>query len=458
MSKILTIAAREFNAAVRTRGFLVGLLTMPIFMFGSVAVQAILAKQGDVSDKKIAVIDRTPGQSIALIFATAAAARNATQIYDPETKKQNAPKYFVEVVKPSDPTPEAMSKQRLELSDKVRSNQLVGFFEIGKDAINPPAGSVPPLNGLGESATPPPDDVAIRYQSGSTMSRDLPRWATAVINSAVQSKRMGAKGVSQKVVQDALKPVPSVTKALARIDANTGQITDGQTEARVVSFLVPMLLGVMMFMMILVGSTPLMQVVFEEKTMRIAEVLLGSVTPFQLMAGKLIGMVGVSLVSVLVYMGGAYWSAHHYGYTHYAPLSLIAWFLVFQSVGVVMYGSLFIAIGSACADVKDTQSMIMPVMLLLMIPLFALVSIIESPAGTMATVLGYVPFWTPLVMVTRLAIPPTVPLWQPLVGLGGMFLMTIACIYVGGRIFRVGLLMQGKAPTYLELAKWVLKS
>ena len=112
-----------------------------------------------------------------------------------------------------------------------------------------------------------------------------------------------------------------------------------------------------MFLVVMVGATPLIQGVIEEKMQRIAEVLLGSVSPFELMAGKLLGMLGVSLTLAAVYLGGCYAALSRFGFTEYLPPDLLAWFLVFQVLAVLMYGSLFIAVGAACTDAKESQAL-----------------------------------------------------------------------------------------------------
>src|SRR5207247_10223739 len=110
-----------------------------------------------------------------------------------------------------------------------------------------------------------------------------------------------------------LQPVPLVAKGLSKRDARTGVIEDAATESQIARFIAPVALIVVMFMMIMVGATPLVGGVLEEKMGRIAEVMLGSVRPFQLMMGMLLVMLGISLTIVARYLAGLYWLAHHYG-------------------------------------------------------------------------------------------------------------------------------------------------
>jgi len=199
-----------------------------------------------------------------------------------------------------------------------------------------------------------------------------------------------------------------------------------------------------------------MQGVVEEKIQRIAEVLLGSVSPFQLMMGKLLGLVGVSLTMSGVYLGGGYWLAHHYGFARFVPVDLLLWFLLFQALAALMYGALFVAVGAACSDIRETQNLLLPVMLLAMAPMFVLTKVLTEPNGPVSTWMSFFPFATPMLMIVRLAVPP-LPLWQPVVGILVVLATTVLCVWIAGRIFRVGILMQGKGANIGQLVRWVVR-
>jgi len=246
-------------------------------------------------------------------------------------------------------------------------------------------------------------------------------------------------------------------RGLAKRDVATGSIEEASEMSQLASILVPPSLAALMFVMIMVGATPLMQGVLEEKMQRIAEVLLGSVTPFRLMLGKLLGMVGVSLTVVAVYLGGAYWAAYRYGFIEYVPAHVLIWFLFFQTLAVLMYGSLFIAIGAACTDAKETQTLILPVALVATIPLFLLANVIRDPHSPFVAAASLFPPATPMLMTARIALPSGVPWWQAVLGAIGVVLTTLLCVYAAGRIFRVGLLMQGKGASLGQLFKWIFR-
>jgi ABC-2 type transport system permease protein len=176
-----------------------------------------------------------------------------------------------------------------------------------------------------------------------------------------------------------------------------------------------------------------------------------------LMLGKLLGTVGVSLTLVACYLGGAYYALHTYGMADRIPPEVIAWFLVYQVLAVVMYGSLYIAVGAACTDMKEAQSLLWPVMVLAMLPMFVALPIIREPTSPFAFWASFFPPATPMLMIARQAVPPGLPIWQPLIGVVLVLLTTLFCVYAAGRIFRVGILMQGKGARVRDLVRWVVR-
>jgi ABC-2 type transport system permease protein len=451
MRKVLVIAAREYRAAVRTRAFLLSLVLMPVLMGGSFLLQMVFKHLDDTTEKRVAVIDRTPGGQLFPLLEAAMERRNQYLIFDTDTGKQTQPVFRLERVDPSPDDPEAIARQRLGLSKQVEKGEFYGFLDIGPDVYaysdTPPAEPNQAIN----------DRAALRYQSNHSTNSLFFRWADRAVNQAVQQHRFTEANVPQARVQAIQQPVPLRVKGLSRRNKETGAIEDPSDESQVANILVPALLIAMMLMLVLTGATPPMQGVVEEKMQRIAEVLLGSVRPFELMLGKLAGMVGVSLTVVAVYLTGSYLLAARSGYTEFLPGWLLAWFLVYQVLAVLMYGSIFIAIGAAVTDMKETQGLLMPVMVVAMLPLFVLIPIIEDPNSLFATLCSFFPPSTPMLMLARQAIPPGPPWWQPLLGIALVLATTLGCVYAAGRIFRVGILMQGKGARIGDLVRWVVR-
>jgi ABC-2 type transport system permease protein len=447
MRKVWVIAAREYFATVRTKAFVIGLLIVPVLMGGSIVLQKLLGGFRDTADLHFDVIDRAGDSQLVAALQSNLDAYNRTQVNDPDTGKQTRPKFDVKVLKPANDSPEAVDELRERLSNEVRKGDLFGFLEIGPDVLTPP---------------PPDPEKAkahqgLRYQSNRPTHQAFPKLAEATISAAVQERRGLKTGLDPARLHEVMRPVELESKGLSKRNKVTGKLEDDSESGRFASLIVPGVMMVLMYMIILMGSTPLMQGVVEEKMNRVAEVLLGSVRPFHLMLGKLIGMTGVSLTMTAVYLSGIYWAARHYGFAEYVGPDLIAWFLLFQALASLMYGSLFIAVGAACTDLKETQTLMWPVLLLAMIPMFVLGNVLEEPNGPVATGLSFFPFATPSLMMARLGVPPGVPLWQPFAGVGVVLLTTLACVYAAGRIFRVGLLLQGKGANFGQMMRWVVK-
>jgi len=211
----------------------------------------------------------------------------------------------------------------------------------------------------------------------------------------------------------------------------------------------------LMFVLVISTSSPLLNSVMEEKMTRISEVLLGSVTPFQLMMGKLLGIVAVSLVLAVIYLSGAYGVASYNGYGDAVGPAQIVWFIVYLVMAMLIYGSLFIAIGAAASDLKDAQGMMTPVMMIFMMPMFVWLPVLRAPSSTMAVVASLVPVATPILMTLRLALKPGPAAWQIAASFVLTALTTALLVWAAGRIFRVGILMQGKSATFGEMLRWM---
>jgi ABC-2 type transport system permease protein len=448
MRKILIIAKREYLAAVRSKAFIISLVLMPVMMGASIGLQALTKKLDDHKEKAYAVVDRTPGAKIAAALVADAETYNAYVINDPETGKRLHPALKLEIVAACENTPDAIAKQRYELSQRVERDELEAFLEIGPDVYTPRAEFSP------EKAD---DDRAVRLQSKKPGEGFIGRYLDRRINEAVQRERLAAEKYDINKLKVLQQPVPLKPKGLSTMNAQTGEIKDATDENMLANFMLPAILIGLMFAVIMFGATPAMQGIVEEKGQRIAEVLLGSVTPFQLMSGKLVGLVGISVTTAGIYFTGGYVVANYYQMTANLSPALIFWFFVFLTLALLIFGSIFIAVGAAAQDIKDTQTLLTPVMLFIALPMFALGPILMDPHGKLAVICSFIPTSAPMVLVARQSVPPGVPLWQMLTGVAIVSLTTVACVWGAGRIFRVGFLMQGKSAKLKDLVKWVIK-
>jgi ABC-2 type transport system permease protein len=445
MRRVLVIALREYLAAVRTKSFVIGVLLMPILMGGGFIAQALLKDQVDLRPKQFAILDRSPGEQFYPVLEQAVQLRNR-KVANPEEGPQTKPAYHLEQVAVAPDSD--LSSLRLALSDRVRKGELTGFLEIGANVVQPPEST---------SGSTSPEPNALRYQTNRPSYLEFPKWAEATLSADVFSKRADKKNIALVEVTAIVQPVPLLNKGLTERDPRTGEIREAPDQNPIVAFLLPGGLVILMFMVVLMGSAPLLHGVMEEKMQRIAEVLLGSVRPFQLMLGKLLGMTAMSLTMGGVYLAGAFWAVQHFGYAEYLSIDLIAWFLIFQVLAVFMYGSLYTAVGAACTDMKEAQAMLTPVTLVTMLPLFIWVNVIQEPTSAFSTMVSLFPPATPMLMVARQAVPPGIPVWQPLLGIVLVLATTLLCVYAAGRVFRVGLLMQGKGARFGDLVRWVIR-
>jgi ABC-2 type transport system permease protein len=445
MRKIWVVAAREYSAAVRTKAFVIGLLIMPLMMGGSVLVQWILKDFRDIGDKHFAVVDRSLDQRYYKAIEKRAEGYNEHQIFEPVTTKQVLSRLIVHHETIDEDTPEAIDRLRADLSDRVRNARLTGFVEIGP--------------GVGEQTSPGDEDYehAFRYQTNRPTHREFPQLVRESVTEAIQKERALKANLDVNQIRQILKPVALTDKGLSTRDPVTGKVKDATEGSKIAPVVVPMAMMLLMFMLVMMSATPLMQGVVEEKMQRIAEVLLGSLRPFELMLGKLLGMTGVSLTISAVYLAGVYWAARHFGFGESVSPGLLAWFVLFQALAGLMYGSLFIAIGAACTDMKETQNLLWPVMLLATMPMFVLGTVLQEPNSPVVTVLSFFPFATPMLMIARLSIPPGIAWWQPVLGTALGVATTLLCVWAAGRIFRVGLLMQGKGARISDIVRWVFR-
>lgn len=249
--------------------------------------------------------------------------------------------------------------------------------------------------------------------------------------------------------------------------------------------------GYLLFMFIIIYGNMIMRSVIEEKTSRIIEVIISSVKPIQLMMGKIIGtsLAGVTQFIIWAILGGvlmvlvgfifnidilamqtqqqemAMQSLQNSGmdqkvgeffiaFQNLPMTNLIIAFLFFFIGGYLLYSSLYAAIGAAVDNETDTQQFMLPILMPLVLAVYVGVfTVIEDPHGVVSTVFSFIPFTSPVVMLMR--IPFGVPIWQQGLSLLLLIITFIATVWFAAKIYRVGILMYGKKPTYKELFKWL---
>jgi ABC-2 type transport system permease protein len=433
MYKALIIARREYLAMVGAKAFLISVAMMPVFMLGGAVVPQMLGNRLDVKTRHVAVVDESGALAEAIQEAVDLYNREATR--DPQSNKQIAPEYVLEHVS----APEMTDELRLDLSDRVRQGQLHGFLEIPADVLSPPS---------------PERLTAATFYAENTALSETKRWFEQTLSTLVQSRRLRSAGIDPDVVAQS-QAFSVHGRGLLQRDADGG-IKKTQTANEIVTILLPLGIMMFMFMIVMMSAQPMLESVLEEKTNRIAEVLLGSATPSQIMAGKLFGNVAGSLTVAAIYLAGAYALAVYNDVVDLVPTAILPWMVLFQVLAVVMFSSMFMAIGAAVNQLKEAQSLLLPIWIMIVLPLFVWINIVREPNSAFATWFSLIPPFIPMLMCLRLAVTSTIPLWQPIVGLILMIGTTSLCVVAAGRVFRVGMLAQGQSPKFTELVRWAM--
>ena len=247
--------------------------------------------------------------------------------------------------------------------------------------------------------------------------------------------------------------------------------------------------GYLLFMFIIIYGNLIMRSVIEEKSSRIIEVIISSVKPLQLMLGKIFGtsLAGITQFAIWVILIAilSFAASNFFGIDlsanpqqemmtaavsdvnanselqaliaelHSLPLiNLIVAFVLFFVGGYLLYSSLYAAIGAAVDNETDTQQFLMPVVILLVVGFYVgFFTALEDPHGTISVVFSYIPFTSPIVMLIR--IPFGVPIWEQILSLSVLIFSFLVTVWIAAKIYRVGILMHGKKPSYKDLIKWL---
>jgi ABC-2 type transport system permease protein len=449
MNKILLIARREFLTTISNRGFLFGLFIMPLLIGVAVLVgpRLLAAARSPQVVGRIAVMDPT-GQVLRELRSTL--------------------------------SPSAIETRRAEDARRTLADVPVANRAMAESAIQSTRGNVPnltieerPADGAvatekqaltsADSAGRPlalivihRDSVARTDQSGEFgtydlyASRSLDNATETVIyeslSKALVNARLGAAKLDQAQV-DAMTRVRRPTSTIVTVAGE-------QRAQRNFMQLLPFLVGVFIFVGVITGGQTLMTSTVEEKSSRVVEVLLAAVSPFQLMAGKLLGQSAVGLLAMGIYLGLGLLALYSFAMFGIVDPMLIVYFLVFFLITYLVFGALMIAIGAAVNQIQEAQSLMGPVMLLLLVPYMLSPMIGKAPNSTLSVAISFIPPMNTMAMMARMASDSPPPDWQVwltvLVGFGG----SCAAIWFAGKVFKVGLLMHGRPPNIATLIRW----
>lgn len=427
MNKIFVIARREYLAMVATKTFLVTLIMMPILMFGGLILIPTLSKITGGQKRSIMIVDATG--KIGETLKTAAEARNKalaenqkaseTESRDPTNAEDVFDLQLINAAELND-------EKRLAWSDDIRNGKLYAFVEIPADLFSTQTAS------------------STKFVSQDSAMSAARMWLEAVIDPIVRQEKAKALGLDPKLVQLVTAPVrlsPTMPyERSAASDAEGGGITAKEKKFDITTFFAPFGMMMLMFLVIFLAAQPMLESAMEEKSQRIAEVLLGSVTPSQLMTGKLLGNVGASLLVFTLYGVGAYIMLVRQDMQNLVPMNLVPWFIVFQILGVLFFSSIFMAIGASVRELKEAQSLLLPVWLVMMLPMMVWFVAVRDPLGPVSVALSLFPPSAPMMNILRMGTGTTIPLWQPVLGAILLGIATAGVIWMAGRVYRTSLL------------------
>ena len=445
LHRIFLIAKRDYLATIRTKAFIIGLVVAPLLFGGGFLGVALMVNKPDIKERRIALVDATGVVAAAVIQA--AQERSAKDLFDKTTHRQLQPRYVFETLAPAaDP-----KLQRLELSERIRHEQLFAFVEIGPTV----------LNGVLQAAPQTADDskpgpVATYTNAGGF--DEASRWLSTSVNEGIQRVRLVQLGVGPDRLAGVLADVKVDRFGLLSRDPKTGEIHDAGKKNEVAEFAVPFGIMLLLGMIVMVGSSPMLSAVTEDKAQRLVEMLLGLVTPFELMMGKVLGALGTSLTSSAFYIIGGTLALYGMGLSGMVPFAVFPWFYVYLIADVVFLCSFAAALGAGCGSPQDAQQLAILLLAPIMIPYFLITFVIQQPNGAISTGLSLFPPFTPMLMLLRQAMPSGgVPAWQPWVGLAGVLVFTLIMVVAAARIFRVAILMQGKNAKMADLVRWAVR-
>lgn len=430
MNRILIVATSEFLTLVRSKFFILGILLMPVLIGVSIAFQVFAAKRVDTDDHAVAIIDRT-----GMLYAALSQAADAHNRDAGSGPTQSGPHFLPSETKAGSGSTDEL---KVDLSDRVRKKELFAFVEIPASIVD--------LN----AAVP----GAIEYYTETPSYQALPDWLETTLSREITLRRFAQASVDAGLVAKLTRAARLTTLGLAERTAS-GAVRQAKKIDELQTFVLPFGLMYLLFIAVMTSAPQLLNAVIEEKMSRISEVLVAAVTPFQLMMGKLVGTSVVAVILALVYfLGGAYALAQAGRLELLQPI-VLAWFLVFLLCAVLIYGSIFLSIGAASSDIKDAQGMMQVAMLLVMLPLFMAPVVLRAPDSGLAVGASLFPTATPFLMLIRLSMQPGPPLWQVVLSVVLTLGASALFVWAAGRIFRVGLLMQGKGATLAEMIRWI---
>jgi ABC-2 type transport system permease protein len=423
--KILKVAQREYAETVKTKTFILGVLMTPLIIGGIIYFSSRYAHSGTGPrpPKQIVILDRTDALK--------------DEIRSFFTKHNNDHKHQqIDIVRihTTQDAQEVIPKEK----NRVRRRELDAFVVLDTDI----------LDGAG----------TMQFYMRDTKTSDMDYIGTVenLINRAVVNKRCQRENIAPEVLA---RLRPHVRLLQIEVGEEIDQERVQEKAETITRTMIPFFFMFLIYYGIIGIGQHLLTSVIEEKNSRIMEVLLSALSPFELMAGKIVGLAIVGFTIMSIWCVAAYSTARWQKIMIPVELDLLIYFVIYYVLGFLFFSSILVGIGSVCNTIKEAQSLMMPVTMILIIPLVGWINMIQDPHGTFAVVLSFIPPTTPLVMILRIcASSEPVPIVEILISIFLLATCIPLTIWAAAKVFRTGILMYGKRPALKEIIRWLRQS
>ncbi len=416
MNKICKIAQREYAETVKTKTFVLGILMAPLIVAGIIFFTGRMTKKGSQVRPvfRLEVTDMTGRLS--------------------EDIKTGIDKYNESHANRSIQLSEVHTKDVEDNGKESLRNGQIDVFAVMDPNI---------ISGSG----------MLHLYTHKPKASDLDMLGTVenLLRQSVVNVRCHNLGISSEQLSKTWH-VPVETVEVGKTE---GEQKVQRESDKIMKMMVPFCFMYLMFMGMIGTGQHMLSSVIEEKGSRVIEVLLSAVSPFQLMAGKIIGLAGIGLTVVSIWGVAAYGAARYKGFEIEIPPAMLFYFVIYFLPGFLLFTSLLAGVGSVCNTVKETQGLMMPIMLIFILPLLSWFKLVQEPDGLLARALSFIPPLTPLVMMLRISASDNISKIEIVLSLVVLLAGVVVTMWAAAKIFRTGILMYGKRPGVREILRWV---